>query len=275
MIAASDAHPVTALLDALPALAFAFALVLARLAAAVMLLPGFAETGTPAMLRAGFALALALLLTPVIAPLVPATPDSGSVAAAMVMAEVVTGLWLGWLARMAVQALAMAGQVLSYMIGLSNVLQPDPDLGAQATAVARLLGMAAPVLILASGLYAAPLRALAGSYRLIAPGALLPAPDAAPGVLAAFADAFALALRLAAPFVLAGVVWQVAVGLLARVAPRVQIQAIAAPGQIAGGLFLLAALAGGLLAAWHGALNGVWADLPGLHESAPAAPIPR
>jgi len=278
MNGAADARALAALLDALPALAFVFALVLARLGAAVMLLPGFAETGAPAMVRAGFALALALLLTPAIAPLVPAAPEAGTVAAAMVLAEVVTGLWLGWLARMAVLAMAMAGQILSYMIGLSNALQPDPELGAQATAVSRLLGLAAPVLILASGLYAAPLQALAGSYQLIAPGALLPAPDAAPGVLAAFAEAFGLALRLAAPFVLAAIVWQAAVGLLARVAPRVQMQAIAAPGQIAGGLFLLAALAGGLLAAWQGAMNGVWADLPGLHEAAPsptAAPATR
>jgi len=263
------------LLAGLPGLAFAFALVLARLGAAVMLLPGFAETGTPAMVRAGFTLALTLLLVPVIAPLVPPVPQAGVLAAAMVLAEVVTGLWIGWLARIVVLALAMAGQILSLLIGLSNVLQPDPELGAQATAVSRLLGLAAPALILVSGLYAAPLEALAGSYRLVPPGALLPVPDAAPGVLAAFTGAFALALRLAAPFVLGGIVWQVAVGLLSRLVPRVQIQSITAPAQILGGLFLLAALAGATLEVWHGAVLDRYADLPGVAADGATAPGTR
>jgi flagellar biosynthetic protein FliR len=251
-------------LDALPGLVFAFALVLARLGAAVALLPGFAETGIPATVRAGFALALALLLTPAIAPLVPAVPQAGALAAGTVLAEVATGLWIGWLARIVVLALAMGGQILSYMVGLANVLQPDPELGGQASAISRLLGMAAPALVLVSGLYAAPLAALAGSYRLIPPGTLLPGQDAVPGVLAAFAATFALALRLAGPFVLASLVWNATLALLSRLAPRVQMQFLIMPGQIVGGLLLLALLVGAMLAVWQGALQQAYSALPGL-----------
>ena len=97
----------------------------------------------------------------------------------MVAAEVITGLWIGWLARLLVLALPVAGQFIAYMLGVANVLQPDPELGGQATPIARLFAVAAPLAILVTGLYALPLAALAGSYRLIPPGTLLPAADTA------------------------------------------------------------------------------------------------
>jgi flagellar biosynthetic protein FliR len=213
--------------------------------------------------RAGLALGPTVLLLPGLAPVMPPPPADPIAVAGMVAAELLTGLWLGWLARLLVQALPIAGQFASYMLGLANVLQPDPVLGAQSTALARLLSLTAPVILLASGLYALPVMALAGSYKLIAPGALLPAGDASETVVRAVAEAFGLALRLASPFVLASVVWQLALALLARVAPRLQIYALAMSGQILGGLALLAALVTALLAAWQEAVRDGYAQLPG------------
>ena len=72
-------------------------------------------------------------------------------------------------------ALPVAAQFIAYMLGIANVLQPDPLLGSQATPIARLFDVIAPLLILSTGLYALPLAALTGSYQLVAPGSLLPA----------------------------------------------------------------------------------------------------
>lgn len=251
-------------LSALPALAFAFVLVLGRVGSAMMLLPGLGEAELPMMVRAGLALCVSLLLLPGIAPMVGAAPGDVMAMAGMVLAEVATGLWLGWLARMVVLALPIAGQLISYMLGLSNVLQPDAALGAQATALGRMLALAAPVVVLSSGLYAPALAALGGSYRLVAPGALVPAGDLAETALGAVAQGFTLALRLAAPFVLASVVWQVAIGLMARLVPRLQVYFVAMPAQILGGLAMIAALISLLLNSWQAAVRDVYAGLPGL-----------
>ena len=75
---------------------------------------------------------------------------------------------------------------------------------------------------------------------------------------------FGLALRLSAPFILAGLVFQTGLGLLARLVPQLQIFSASAPGQILGGLVLLGALAAPLLAAWSEALSGSWSALPSL-----------
>lgn len=254
-----------AVLAALPGWAFGFALVLARVSAAVTLLPGVGEAELPMMVRAGIALAVTLLLLPGLAPLLPAAPADPARVGAMVAAEVLTGVWLGWLARMIVQALPMGAQIIAYMLGLANVLQQDPALGAQASVLARLFSLAAPAVLLATGLYATPLAALAGSFRLIEPGALLPAPGLAESAVGAVADAFALALRLAAPFVIASLVWQVGTGLLSWLVPRLQIYFPAMSGQILGGLLLLGLLAGGLTRAWTEAAHDGFLRLPGLN----------
>jgi len=252
------------LLATLPAWAFAFMLVLARVGAAMMLLPGLGETDTPAMIRLGLALGITALLLPGIAPSIPPMPEAGTQAALMVAAEVGTGIWLGWLARLLVLALPVAGQFISYMLGIANVLQPDPQLGAQATPIARLFSIAAPVAILISGLYAIPLAALAGSYRLIPAGTLLPAADATQTSVRVVGQTFSLAVQLASPFLLAAIVWHVAIGLLARLVPRLQVYFVVMPGQIVGGIALLVILATTLLTAWQAALRTGFATLPGL-----------
>ncbi len=254
----------TAMLAALPAWAFAFVLVMARIGAAISLLPGLGEAEPPVMLRIGLSLGVTALLLPGIAPSIPAVPEAGAQAALMVAAEVVTGLWLGWLARLLVLALPVAGQYISYMLGISNVLQPDPVLGGQATPLARMFAIAAPLAILVSGLYALPLAALAGSYALIPAGTMLPAADSAETATRAVATTFALAIRLASPFLLVAIVWNVAVGLLARLVPRLQIYFIAMPGQILGGIVLLAVLSTAVLAAWQAAVQAGFSALPGM-----------
>jgi flagellar biosynthetic protein FliR len=150
------------------------------------------------------------------------------------------------------------------MIGLASVLQPDPGLGPQTTSLARLFSLAAPVALFATGLYALPLAALAASYHLVPPGAMLPSADTTESAVAAAAEAFSLGLRLAAPFIAAGLAWQLAQGLLARLVPNLQVFTIGLPGQILAGLALMALLAGGMVGAWQDQLRVAFAALPGL-----------
>ena len=250
------------LLAALPSLVFALALVLCRVSMVVMLMPGLGEIDAPPTVRVGLSLGLSILLLPSISGRVPTVPD-GVAGPQMIAAELLTGFALGWLARLPALALGMAGAIISVLIGLANVLQPDPALGGQSTALARMFGIAAPVLILATGLYTLPLSALAGSYTLIGPGGALPAGDAVDLVIKVAGGALGLALQLSAPFLVAGIVFQFAVGLVARVAPQLQAFTIAAPGQLLGGMVLLGLLASRILSTWEGSVSASWAMLPG------------
>jgi len=76
-------------------------------------------------------------------------------------------------------------------------------------------------------------------------------------------QSFGLALRLAAPFILAAIAWHVAIGLVARLVPRLQIFFVALPGQIGLGLLLLAAISAPMIGAWMEAMRTGLAGLPG------------
>lgn len=245
-----------------PAVAFAWALVLCRVSATVMLLPGLGEADPPPMVRAGLALALSFLLLPVVSPLVRDGPV-GMGAMGMVASELLAGAMLGWLARLPALALSMAGAVASTMMGLSSVVQPDASLGGQSSALARGMGLMAPVLILSTGLYALPLSALAGSYQVLPPGTLMPAGALAESVQQAVSASLLLSVQLAAPFLLSGLLLQAGLGLLARLVPQLQVFTAAIPGQILGGVALLGVLAAPLLHTWSEAVAAAWNRLPG------------
>ncbi|SDC78098.1 flagellar biosynthetic protein FliR [Belnapia rosea] len=248
--------------EALPDFAFHAVLLVARLGGAVLLLPGLGEQDIPASIRLALLLALVAVLLPGLAPHLPGLPAELPELLRLILMETAIGLWLGLLARLVSLALGQAGQMVGLMVGLASPLQADPVLGAQATATGRLFTLLAAVLVLSGGLYALPLRALAESYQSLPPGAPLVLDRGAESVAQAVADSLSLALRLASPLVLASVLGNVALGLLARLAPQVQVFTMAAPGQILGGLLLLGLLLPAMIAVWLAAA-GTSLALPG------------
>lgn len=251
------------LLEALPSLAFQAVLLFARLGAAVMLLPGLGEAEIPAPIRLAIGVMLVPLLLPLLGPALPTPPAAPADALALLAVEIGIGLWLGTLARIAVMALAMAGQAIAALIGLSGMLVGDAGLGMQATALGRAFGLLAATLVLATGLHGVALTAMADSYRVLPAGGALPAGLAAESVAAAGAASLDLALRLSAPFVVGAVLLNMALGLLSRLAPQVQTFFVAVPGQILAGIALLMVLSGPMLAVFASSLGAAFDALPG------------
>ncbi len=256
----SAALGTAALLAALPGWAFTFMLVLCRCGAAVMLMPALGEMELPATIRIGLTLSLVILVLPGVG-VVP--PPGLWPMATMVCTELLCGGVLGWLARSITLALPMAGQIISLMLGLTSIISPDPELG-QSSLLMRLFTLATTVLVLGTGLWALPVAALAGSYALVPVGHMISVGDGVDAAVTAVSTAFGLALRLAAPFVFAGIVWQVSLGLLSRLIPQLQIYFAAMPGQILGGLTLLAVLATGMAEIWIDSARDTFNALPGL-----------
>lgn len=243
--------------------AYGFIMTLCRCGAVVMLLPGLAEDETPTVLRAAFAGVLAILLYPLVAAHFPPEPADLPHLAVLLGGEILAGLFLGWLARLICLALPVAGQIIALATGLSSVLQPDVNFGAQTSGPGQLLGRLLPVLLLGSDLWMLPLGAIAGSYAIWPPGSMPPSGDVMDLVLRGTEAEMALALRLAAPFLFIGAIWQVAMGLISRLVPQLQIYFAALPGQVLGGLLLLSVLAGALARVFLAAAEAQFSTLPG------------
>jgi flagellar biosynthetic protein FliR len=104
---------------------------------------------------------------------------------------------------------------------------------------------------------------LAESYSVLPPGEGLPLDKGAEAVVGAVAASLGLALRLAAPLVLGAVLGQVALGLVARLAPNLQIYAVAGAGQILAGLLLLALVLPAVVPVWAAAMQDAFLHLTG------------
>lgn len=231
----------------------AFLLISSRVGAMISLLPGLGGGQVPPLLRMLPVLLCALLLTPVlygqVARALPGLADSPWLLLRAVAIEIAAGLSFGLAARLCLTALPVAGQIISLMSGLSSVIVADPDLGGQVAVISRLFGVMMPVLLFSGQIFAWPLRAIATSYTLL-PAGVAPYAGDTLRMLAGFADqAMAASVMLASPFLLAGLVWQAGLALLARLVPQLQIYFAALPGQILGGLALLGFLALGLVQA--------------------------
>ena len=248
----------------MPREAFAALLVLCRISAAVSVMPALGEDTMPATVRAGVAVMLTWVVTPLVLAAAPPLPRSGVETVVMVVFEVGTGLFLGWTARIAALALPVAAQIISVATGLTSVINPDPELGAQASVLGRLFSLAVPVALLTSGLFALPLEALVGSYRIVGFGGHLAIPDTMQAVLTVITASFALSLRLSAPFLAAGMLWHVTIGLIGRFVPTLQAQAAVMPGQILGGLVLLAIFGASMMFGWEAGFREIFSGSLGM-----------
>jgi flagellar biosynthetic protein FliR len=77
-------------------------------------------------------------------------------------------------------------------------------------------------------------------------------------------ESFALAMRLAAPFIIICIVWQAALAFVSRLVPNIQVHLVSQPAQILGGLLLLSAVIAIMFETWSAGMLQAFSALPGL-----------
>lgn len=219
---------------------WASAMLFARIGAMLVLLPAFGEPAIPARVRLGFALALAIALGPGLADRVPEMAATAWGIAGQMISEIVIGLLLGGAARMLVAAVATAGQILGYEIGIAFAQTADPTQSSSGQIFSVFLGLLGIALIFATGLDHMFLRGVAGSYDVIALGTPPPLGDAAELAVEATSSAFRVGFQIAVPVVVAGLIFRLGLGVLSRLIPQIQVFFVALPLQIMGGLVVFA-----------------------------------
>lgn len=222
----------------LPGEVFGFLLVFARIGAALMVLPGIGEPFVPSRIRLAMAIALTAAILPGL-PAGPALPGNPVGLALLVGGETLIGATIGLIARLLLTAMHVAGSIIGLQTGLSFAQFYDPMQGGQNVLVGTLLSMVAVVGIFVTDLHLPLIQGLADSYNLMPAGTPPPMADAAEAAGRMVAASFALGLKIAAPFVVYGILFNVGAGVLGRLMPQIQISFIAMPLQILLGLGLM------------------------------------
>ena len=225
----------------LPANIFAVMLVFSRIGSALMVLPGFGDLYVPARYRLLLGIFLATIIATALAPLLPAQPGSPLRLLILLGGEIVIGVFLGTVARMMLSALETAGAIISLQLGLSTAQVFNPLLAQQSAITGAFMTVFGVLLIFLTDTHHLMLRGLVASYGLFPAGGFPGFGDLSDTVAHLVSASFRLAVELAAPFIVLGTIFFVALGFLSRLMPQMQIFFIILPIQVAGGLVVFAA----------------------------------
>src|SRR5690606_28449820 len=192
----------------------------------------------PMHVRAGLTILLAVLMG-LAAPVPPTLPATGL--AVVVLREMAIGLAIAMAVRVVVGAAELAGHFIGYQIGLSLGALIDPQSGVRNNVLAVLYANIVVILCLATNAHHDVLRALADSYTALPIG--FGGIDGAVAVSIAemLGIVFVLGVRMAMPVVAVLVLVEVGLGLLARVAPSLNVIIAGAPVRSVAGLLVMAA----------------------------------
>ena len=218
---------------------FAFIMVFARVGTALFIIPGFGGTKLNARARLSIAVTIAFLVTPVLAGKLPSMPGEPLNLLLLITGEMVAGAIIGTAPLILIASVHTAGTVISFVSGMANSLAFDPISQQQSAIVAGFLSTVATLLIFVLELHHLFIRAILDSYELFTPGAAIDFGDTLHLLARHVADSFKIGLQLATPFVIMSITYQLALGILTRLAPSVPSFFVIMPLQIALGMVLL------------------------------------
>ena len=162
--------------------------------------------------------------------------------AVLMVHEIIIGVVLGATARVTLSALQVAGSVIAQQLGLGFVTAVDPTQGQQGLLIGNFLTLLGVTLLFATDRHYLVIAALNDSYTIFSPGELMPSGDVAALATRAFAAAFKIGIQLSAPFLVFGLVFNIGLGVLARLMPQMQVYFVGVPLSILAGFLILAAV---------------------------------
>jgi len=242
--------PVPLALDLLPAEVFVYFAIFTRVAAMLMMFPGFGERNIPARIKILVSVVVVMTIAPVVRPHIPPMPTELAPMLLLIGMEVAIGLALGTLVRMTTGALQVAGQVIAFSTGLAYAQGFDPTQGIQTTLVGTFLAMIAVTMIFTTNLHHLMLESIVESYWVFTPGALPAIEDLTHKAVSTTAALFQMGMRMSAPFLVVGLTVYMGVGILSRLMPAVQIFFIVMPMNIMIGFSLMAMLISTMMMAY-------------------------
>ncbi len=224
----------------LPELSLTFLLVFARIGTLVMLMPAFGERSFPVRVRLATGLLLTLVFYPLASTFYPQPLGPITSVIGLLLTEIAIGFVLGIAGRIMIGALQTAGTIIAQQLGLGFVMSVDPSQGQQGAIVGTFLTLLAIALIFATDTHHMVIAALGQSYHIFAPGVFPDTADGAKYAADIVSGSFKIAVQLSAPVLVFGLIFNVGLGVLARLMPQMQVFFIAMPASILLGLAVLA-----------------------------------
>ncbi|MDX3926358.1 MAG: flagellar biosynthetic protein FliR [Shinella sp.] len=212
-----------------------------RIGGCFLVLPGFASARVPVQIRLFLAVAVSMSILPLMWDTIyPRATGPVATYVTLIVFETLIGTVIGLITRYYVLGLQFAGTVLTMMIGFNAPPSQDILEDAAENQLTNLISFCGLMVLFMLDFHHAVVRALVDSYTAMPMGGGSFNPQSALITLTdTLAQTFMIMLRLASPFILYGLLFNIAVGLVNKLAPQIPIYFISLPFIILGGMFLV------------------------------------
>jgi flagellar biosynthetic protein FliR len=247
-----------------PSLVLSFLLTIMRVSIVMFMLPIFSTQNIPVLVKAATSLVFSLAVWPHLTfpgAEMPLHPFSMGL---MLLGEVMMGLTLGLAVNFLFMGIQAGGELLGFQMGFTMINFADPLTGNQTGTTAFFLWMVSLLIFLTLDGHLYMLRGFAASFKLIPPGGLFIGETLLRQVLHLAAQIFVLAVKIAAPVMVALFMVEVALALVSRASPQIHIMEFGFPVKIGVGFLfvgLLLVIMADAVEDFIGGLGGLFTNL--------------
>lgn len=216
-----------------------YVLILMRVGSILMSAPLFSATAVPKMIKVGLAATVSLALLPVVGPGMLLSEIPILQLAALGANEVLLGVSMGLLARLFIAAVDMGAEVMGFQMGFGIVTAIDPSTRGSTALLSQFQGVMTALMILATDSHHIVFRAIVESFKRIPLMGFSPTGNLWSIFIETSGAVFTLALKFAAPTMVVLMLTSVALGIVARTVPQMNVFIVGMSVQIVVGFVVL------------------------------------
>lgn len=209
-----------------------------RILAMIAIAPLFGHANTPVTVKLGLGLLLAIAVAPAMPQLPPVAPFSAE-GVLILIQQILIGLAIGFTMKLVFSAVELAGELAALTMGLSFASFFDPNSQSQASSVSQLFGWLALMVFVSSNLHLALLASLVDSFATLPISATPMGTGTFKTVAMMGGRVISIGLQLSLPIIAALLITNLALGLLAKAAPQLNLFGIGFPITLAVGFLMI------------------------------------
>jgi len=216
-----------------------FLLILLRVSALLVIAPIFGHRFFLARAKVGLAFMVSLILHPLIVVQGLQIPEGLFPYALAMMREIGMGVAMGFVVLLLFIGIQFAGQLAGLQMGFGIVNVIDPQSNEQVSIIGQFLNILAVLIVLATNGHHLILRGLAASFEAVPLSGVKMKGEIGQKLIELSADIFVLAVQISAPVMISLFLISVALGILARTVPQMNVFIVGFPVQLAVGMAVL------------------------------------
>lgn len=217
----------------------AFILILLRNTAFVVTSPILGTSSVPSPVKVLFSLLLSILIYPLAQVQSFDSLVIGEQIIFLSIRELMIGLFLGSLARMFFHAVSVSGEIIAISMGTSAAQLFNPVMGSQSNVIGQFQFLIVTVVFLAIHGHHLFISAMAESFQLVPVGVLSLNYKSFVAFVTSFQDVFILGIKISAPIIVAVFTANVAMGIINRSVPQIDVMVTSLPITLLLGLAIL------------------------------------